>query len=332
LSPTTLVADTARQRLAAMYAPIAAELADVERLLHEEMRSEFPYVDELVRYGAMLGGKRLRPALLLLTAQAAGEIRPAHITLAAVVEMIHTATLVHDDVLDHAQLRRHLATVNARWDDEASILLGDFLFSHAFYLTASVDAAACRVIGRGTNIVCEGELRQKGSRGNYELDEAEYFSIIDAKTAELTACSCQLGAMYAGASTAVVDACSGFGRDLGIAFQIADDLLDVEGTEQATGKSLGTDLEQLKPTLPLIYTLRQATAADRDELRELLAHEHPPADALQKFLVKYEALDYTRERAQFFATRAADRLNLLPASPAREVLQAMAEFSVQRNH
>ncbi len=169
-------------------------MAAVETLLRDEMRSNFPYVDELVRYGVMLGGKRLRPALVLLCAQAAGEVRPAHITLATAVEMIHTATLVHDDVLDEAVLRRHLATVNARWDDEASILLGDFLFSHAFYLTATVDAAACRLIGRATNIVCEGELRQKGSRGHFQLTEEEYFSIIHAKTAELTACSCLLGA------------------------------------------------------------------------------------------------------------------------------------------
>lgn len=317
--------------LQALYAPVAAELAEVEETLKREMRSEYPYVDELVRYGVMLGGKRLRPALVLLAAKAAGSVRPAHRTLAAVVEMIHTATLVHDDVLDEARTRRHLATVNARWDDEASILLGDFLFSHAFYLTAEVDAAACRIIGRATNIVCEGELRQKGSRGNFAIAEDEYFAIIDAKTAELTACSCLLGAKYAGASEAAVDALEGFGRDLGIAFQIADDLLDVEGDERTTGKSLGTDLEQLKPTLPLIHLLAAANTDDRRAIDEVLSADAPQPRLLLPYLRRYESLEYTRERGRFFANRAAERLNILPASAAKDVLTSMAEFVVNRN-
>ena len=139
------------------------------------MRSNYPFVDELVRYGCLLGGKRLRPALLLLAAKATGQVTDDHLTLAAVVEMIHTATLVHDDVLDEASVRRHLATVNARWDNEASVLLGDFLFSHAFYLASTLESTlACRLIGRSTNIVCEGEMRQKGSRADFSLDEASY--------------------------------------------------------------------------------------------------------------------------------------------------------------
>src|SRR5262245_15205496 len=219
-----------------LYAPIAVELAEVEALLKAELRSDYPFVDELVRYGCLLGGKRLRPALLLLTAKAiSGRAKREHITLAAVVEMIHTATLVHDDVLDEAQMRRHLATVNARWDNEASVLLGDFLFTHAFYLASTLDnVLGCRLIGRATNIVCEGELRQKGSRGNFLLTEGEYLEIIEAKTAELTAVSCRLGAVYAGSGEKVADEMDGFGRDLGIAFQIIDDLLDVQGEEKTT--------------------------------------------------------------------------------------------------
>ncbi len=180
-----------------IYAPIAGELNEVEELLRQQMRSPFSFVDELVRYGCLLGGKRLRPALLLLSAKCAGSVTPNHIKLAAVIEMIHTATLVHDDVLDGAHVRRHLATVNARWDDQASLLLGDFLFSHAFYLASTTgSAAACELIGRATNIVCEGEIRQKGSRADYSLSEEEYLSILDAKTAELCACSCRLGAEF----------------------------------------------------------------------------------------------------------------------------------------
>ena len=190
-----------------LYAPVAAELAEVERSLKAELRSDYPFVDELVRYGCLLGGKRLRPALLLLTAKAvSGRVTASIMTLAAVVEMIHTATLVHDDVLDEADVRRHLATVNARWDNEASVLLGDFLFTHAFYLASTLDnVLGCRLIGRATNIVCEGELRQKTSRGNFALSEAEYLEIIEAKTAELTAVSCRLGALFAGAGREVVE-------------------------------------------------------------------------------------------------------------------------------
>src|SRR5688500_13341258 len=182
--------------LQSLYAPIGDELVEVERILKSELRSPHPFVDELVRYGCLLGGKRLRPALLLLTAKALGKVTREHVTLAAVVEMIHTATLVHDDVLDEADMRRHLATVNSRWDNEASVLLGDYLFTHAFYLASTLDTVlGCRLIGRATNIVCEGELRQKGSRGNFELTEQEYLSIIEGKTAELTAVSCRLGAL-----------------------------------------------------------------------------------------------------------------------------------------
>src|SRR5207237_6781360 len=151
-------------------------------------------------------GKRLRPALLLLTGHACGKVEPAHPTLAAVVEMIHTATLVHDDVLDSASVRRHVPTVNALWGNQASILLGDYLFTHAFHLSATLDdVRACRIIGAATNRLCGGELQQICGRGNIELSEDEYFDIIDAKTAELTACCCKLGAMYAGMSDDVIE-------------------------------------------------------------------------------------------------------------------------------
>src|SRR5262245_50733822 len=272
--------------LQSLYAPVAAELAEVEALLKAELRSDYPFVDELVRYGCLLGGKRLRPALLLLTAQAVGgRIEREHITLATVVEMIHTATLVHDDVLDEAHMRRHLATVNARWDNEASVLLGDFLFTHAFYLASTLDSVVgCRLIGRATNIVCEGELRQKGSRGNFNLSEVEYLEIVEAKTAELTAVSCRLGALFAGASEGLVEQMDGFGRDLGIAFQIADDLLDVQGEEKTTGKSLGTDLEKQKPTLPIIRALELATGADRAKLLALVSGEERHSESIAPYL------------------------------------------------
>jgi len=331
--PTTAIAPGHPELLQQLYSPIAAELAEVERRLKAELRSEHPFVDELVRYGCLLGGKRLRPALLLLTAKAVGErVTNDHLTLATVVEMIHTATLVHDDVLDEAQIRRHLATVNARWDNEASVLLGDFLFTHAFYLASTLDSVVgCRLIGRATNIVCEGELRQKGSRGNFGLTETEYLEIIEAKTAELTAVSCRLGALFAGASEELVEQLDGFGRDLGIAFQIADDLLDVQGEEQSTGKSLGTDLEKQKPTLPIIRALELANPADRAAILEVLNGDQRQPRRLAPFLDRYDALDYAKSRGHAFAHRARQRLEMLAPSPARDVLATMTEFVMSRN-
>ena len=178
----------------ALYEPIKDHLEAAEDVLRQELKNDSPFVNELLQYGGQLGGKRLRPALLLLTATATGSVTPDHYVLAAVVEMIHTATLVHDDVLDEADMRRHLATVNSRWNNETSVLLGDYLFTHAFYLASTLESTyACRRIGRSTNIVCEGELRQVGNRGNHALREDEYFDIINGKTAELCACACHLG-------------------------------------------------------------------------------------------------------------------------------------------
>ena len=329
---TSTARGSAPGMLQSIYAPVATELAQVEALLQSELRSEHPYVDELVGYGCLLGGKRLRPALLLLAAKAVGSpVTQEHLTLATVVEMIHTATLVHDDVLDEALLRRHLATVNARWDNEASVLLGDFLFTHAFYLASTLDAVlGCRLIGRATNIVCEGELRQKGSRGNFLLTETEYLEIIEAKTAELTAVSCRLGALFAGAAEDIVEQLDGFGRDLGIAFQIADDLLDVQGEESSTGKSLGTDLAKQKPTLPIIRAMQLASAADRQALVELLRGETCRPRDLAVYLERYDAISYSQGRAANYADRARARLAGLPASPARDVLAAMTEFVIHR--
>jgi octaprenyl-diphosphate synthase len=329
---TTPVAEPTKL-LQALYAPIAKEMAEVEQLLKTELRSDYPFVDELVRYGCLLGGKRLRPALLLLTGKAAGgRLTREHIVLAAVVEMIHTATLVHDDVLDEADMRRHLATVNARWDNEASVLLGDFLFTHAFYLASTLDnVLGCRLIGRATNIVCEGELRQKGSRGNYALNETEYLEIVEAKTAELTAVSCRLGALFADASDEQGEELDGFGRDLGIAFQIADDLLDVRGEERTTGKSLGTDLEKQKPTLPIIRALERATAADRAAILDLVSGDDRQPLRLLPYLERYEAIDYARQRAMSFSDRARRRLDCLGRSPARQILDSLCEFVVSRS-
>ena len=315
------------------FTPIARDLEEVERILRQTVESSRPGVDRLIAHLAPYRGKRLRPALLLLTAQACGGVNSAHHLLGAVVEMIHTATLVHDDVLDNATMRRHAPTVNAGWGNQASILLGDYLFTHAFHLSSTLDdVQACRLIGEATNRLCEGELHQVVQRGNLDLSEAEYFDIIDAKTAELTACSCRLGALYAGAGEQVVEQMTSYGRSLGIAFQIADDLLDLIGEEQAAGKSLGTDLEQQKLTLPVIHLLASAAPEQASRVRALLQSAAPSRRiALARELEASGALAYARRRAEAFAAQAAADLDCLLPSECRAILEMLTERVVNRS-
>jgi len=323
---------TVPDSLRALYAPIAPQLAKAEDLLRRDLSSNDPFVDQLVKHGFRLGGKRLRPALVLLTAQACGGVRPQHITVAAMAELIHTATLIHDDVLDEATIRRHLDTINARWDNEASILLGDYLFARAICMAASLDDVyACRVIGESTRNMCEGELKQVNSRGNYDLSEDVYYEIIAGKTAALTSCSCRLGAHYAGAESSVCDAMSQYGHDLGMAFQIADDVLDLSGNEAVVGKSLGTDLVKQKATLPLIHLLGIVKADERTKLLSLLScSDNHHRDALQPWFERYGAIEYAKEKAVWFTKRASDALAVLSPSPALDSLRGLTEFVIAR--
>ena len=315
-----------------LYAPIRQELDQVEGILRDELHSNYPFVDRLVKHGFRLGGKRLRPALLLLSGKACGALAPEHPRLAAAVEMIHTATLIHDDVLDEATLRRHLETVNARWDNEASILLGDYLFTRSICIASSVDGTfACRTIGEATKTMCEGELRQVQNRGNYDLSEEDYLGIIANKTAALYACCCRLGAHYAGASAERREVFGRFGRQLGIAFQIVDDVLDVLGDEATAGKSLGTDLVKQKSTLPLIRLLNQVGAQERAELVAILARPgNHHREALRPWLEGSDAISYAQQKAASYIERAIEELQKVPEGPARDVLRQLAQFVITR--
>jgi octaprenyl-diphosphate synthase len=314
-----------------VLAPIAADIAETEHVFERTLaphRGPFgPLIDHLRHYR----GKRLRPALLLLTAKALGKVAPAHHTLAAAMEMIHTATLVHDDVLDEADLRRHAATFNAGWGNKVSILLGDMLFTHAFHLTSTVDVRACAITGEVTNRVCAGELRQVTERGNLDLSETDYFTIIEGKTAALTECCARLGALYAGASDEVAAKLAGFGRALGLAFQIADDVLDLVGTEDEAGKTLGTDLEQQKLTLPVIHCLHRLPAAEAAKLRELIrAGGAELGSRVLPALEKTQSVAYAKRRAEEFARAARQELECLPRSECRTILETIADWSVRR--
>jgi octaprenyl-diphosphate synthase len=315
-----------------IYTPIARDLDAVERVFAETIASPRPALARMLEHLAHYRGKRLRPTLLLLTAHACGQVTDAHHVLGAVVEMVHTATLVHDDVLDEAGLRRHVPTVNAGWGNKAAILLGDYLFTHAFHLTSTIgDAHACELIGEATNRVCEGELHQTLQRGNLDLTEAEYFEIIDGKTAALTACCCRLGALYAGADAEMVERLANYGRLLGLAFQVADDLLDLIGREATAGKTLGTDLEQQKLTLPLIHMLATLPPQDAAALRKVLGNGQPKAAAIAAGMARTGAVDYARERAESLALEATAELESLPPSQCRDLLQSMTYWAVRRD-
>jgi octaprenyl-diphosphate synthase len=330
-----LVEDRSRtpEHLRMLYAPIQSELEQVETILREVFSSSDPFVDRLARHSFRLGGKRLRPALLLLSGHLCGTVRPEHVPLAAVMEMVHTASLLHDDVLDEATLRRHLDTVNARWNNEASILLGDYVLARAMETVGALNSPfACEAIGHAAKVVCEGELRQVQWRGRFDLTEEAYLEIIADKTAALTACCCHLGSHYAGADRDLAVRLERFGHFLGIAFQIADDLLDLLGDEATAGKSLGTDLVKQKATLPLIRLLGQVQPNQRRE--ELLAiltrNDNHRNEALRPWFQHSDAIAYARDQALEFARRAAQQLDDLPQSPYRDAMRALTEFSVDR--
>jgi len=353
LNPSATPTSTA-DAMRRVYEPIAEWLLAVDARLHRELQSRYEAIVPVLRHGTQLGGKRLRPALLLLSGLATAADRAAcgnktgdckgdaaskpitlsedHIVMATVVEMVHTATLVHDDVLDKADTRRHVPTINARWNDDTSILLGDYLFAQSFYLAATLPSTlACRWVGQAAQRVCEGELRQILGRDWLDIDEETYLDIIRGKTAELTNVSCRLGAQLSGADDVVVNAMAVYGNDLGIAFQIADDFLDLWGDGDEVGKTLGTDLAQGKITLPLIRLLRHENTSIASEALDAL--RSAPDDRLARvmpLLRQSDAAEYTRGVANRYRKSAITAIELLAPSAAQESLIRIADFSVDR--
>jgi octaprenyl-diphosphate synthase len=313
---------------------IAADLAAAEEIFSNALTSRVRHVHQLVQHLAHYRGKRLRPVLLLLTAHACGRATREHHILAAVVEMIHTATLVHDDILDGATLRRHVATVNARWGNHSSVLLGDLLFTHAFYLASTTGSTlACTIIGEATNRTCEGELYQIGEAGNLDLSVGQYLDIISGKTAALTACATQLGALFAGANESVVERLTQFGHDLGMAFQIVDDVLDLTGSEGIVGKSLGTDLRQKKLTLPLILLLSSQTRSQGHEAREILeAEDAAVTPRLLDLLKESGSLTESLAYAERYAASAREHLRVLAPSYQRDLLTQLTVEVIHRSY
>jgi octaprenyl-diphosphate synthase len=331
------VIESTRVRLKQRIADVLAEdLIAVREELSRQFCSPSMFVRDVAEHVGRFQGKQIRPILLLLSSRIsgiAGGHRRQAAMLAAVVEMIHAATLVHDDVIDDADLRRHVSTVHRRWNTETSVLFGDYLFSRAFHLAATTgDAEACRLIGRATNRTCEGELNQIGARLEQSLSERDYFRVVYGKTAQLFAVSCRLGARVGGASESLQSQLSQFGSRLGIAFQIADDVLDLTETAESTGKDSANDLANQRMTLPVLRALRLASADDRERIRGLL-FSADPADqqVLRESGLLQQGIESARQSCERFAERAVRCLRGFPDSEERLLLELVATYSAHRS-
>jgi octaprenyl-diphosphate synthase len=316
----------------AILAPIAADMRRVDALIRERLGSDVPLVRQVAEYIVAGGGKRLRPALLLLSAGACGCTGDARLELAAVVEFIHTATLLHDDVVDTSQLRRGRKTANAAFGNAASVLVGDFLYSRAFQMMVSVDSMrVMQVLADATNTIAEGEVLQLMNCRDPDVSEAAYLEVIRRKTAKLFEASARLGAVLGGAPQALEEGLAEYGVRLGTAFQVIDDVLDYSGEAAETGKNLGDDLAEGKPTLPLIRAMACGSEAQRAAVRRAIAEGGrdgfaPVLEAVQAS----GALDYAREAARREAEAAKRALAPLAASAHRDSLLELASFSVAR--
>src|SRR5205085_2484005 len=254
-----------------MLAPVEDDMRRLDRLIGERLESDVPLVRQVAEYIVAAGGKRLRPALLLLACGALGYRGEARLTLAAVVEFIHTATLLRDDVVDESALRRGRATANAAFGNAASVLVGDFLYSRAFQMMVALDnMRVMQVLAEATNTIAGGEVLQLMGSHDPQVDEARYLEVIRRKTAKLFEASARLGGLLAGAAPAVEAGLADYGMHVGTAFQLIDDVLDYSGDEATIGKSLGDDLAEGKPTLPLIHALRSGNAAEQAVVRQAI--------------------------------------------------------------
>ncbi|HEX6138705.1 MAG TPA: polyprenyl synthetase family protein [Casimicrobiaceae bacterium] len=317
-----------------LHPVIGDDMAAVDRVLRASLRSDVALIRRVADYIVGGGGKRLRPALLLLAANACGYSGRDHHTLAAAIEMIHTATLLHDDVVDESQLRRGLATANAEFGNSAAVLVGDFLYSRTFQLMVGVNRMrVLAIIADATNLIAEGEVLQLMHAGNAALDERAYLGVIERKTAKLFEAAGRLGGVLGNATPECEEALARYGMHLGTAFQIMDDVLDYSGDAAQIGKNLGDDLAEGKMTLPLIRALEVGTPADGDVIRHAVSGggltDFAPVLAA---LHRTGALAYARERAQAESDAAAACVAPLPASPPAASLLQLAAFAAQRTY
>lgn len=313
---------------------LGPEMDAVDRVIRTSLHSEVVLVRQVADYIIGGGGKRMRPVLLLLAAGACGYHGPHRHELAAVIEFIHTATLLHDDVVDESSLRRGRPTSNATFGNAASVLVGDFVYSRSFQMMVTVDnMRVMQVLSEATNVIAEGEVLQLMNCRNADLDEAGYLQVIRYKTAKLFQAATQLGAILGQATPEQERGLSEYGMRLGTAFQVIDDVLDYSGDNDVTGKNVGDDLAEGKATLPLIYAMRQGTAAEaqliRHAIEEGAVHE---LDAVLAAIRRTGAIDYAKAQARAESAAACAALEVLPHSGYREYLLQLADFAVTRSY
>jgi octaprenyl-diphosphate synthase len=312
--------------------PVTPFLDEVAIKLNEQIQAFDPEVAQYAQYALTNQGKQLRPVLVALSAKAAGKMSESLVTVAAIIEMVHLATLVHDDVMDEGEIRRRRPTLAAKWGNQISVLTGDCLFAHALTLAASFPTPdICRAVAAATNTVCSGEILQTQQCRNFEFTRLEYFKVPEMKTAELFALSCELGAALSGASAGYRSALRKYGLALGTAYQIYDDCLDLFGNEETAGKSLGTDLANGKLTLPIIILLENATLHDQARLRELVQNWEPRClPRLIELLEHYEAQQETGAVLHQYLAKARQALASLPDSVGRSALVVLTDFLAQQ--
>jgi octaprenyl-diphosphate synthase len=323
--------------LSAILAPIAPDLKALDEVIKRRLASEVALIDQISGYIIQSGGKRVRPALLILVAKAlsSGREIPHVLDLAAVVEFIHTATLLHDDVVDESTLRRGRETANAAFGNAASVLVGDFLYSRAFQMmVAPNDIRIMQILSDATNTIAEGEVLQLLNMNDPEVDESSYLQVIRYKTAKLFEASTELGAILAGAGNSERELAAAFGRHIGTAFQLMDDLLDYTATSTQMGKNAGDDLREGKPTLPLIYLLENGNSEEQFLVRSAITQNTDlPEDVFEQILNAVQssgALEYTQQAAKREADLALSNIKAFPKNPATDSLVSLCEYSLAR--
>lgn len=313
---------------------VADEFSAVNQLIIDQLHSDVDLVENIGHHLIDAGGKRLRPLMVLLTCKALGYSEQQHLSLAAIIEFIHTATLLHDDVVDTSNLRRGRPTANAEWGNAPSVLVGDFLYSRAFQIMVSIgNMDIMAILSNTTNVIAEGEVQQLINAKNPDLSEAAYLDVINKKTAVLFAAACETGAVLSGASAQQRTALKEYGLQIGIAFQLVDDALDYQGDAQTLGKNIGADLSEGKPTLPLIYAMDKGS----EEQRTLIRHAIEQCDvsklsAIIGIVQTTGALDYTFDCAKKAVQAALLQLQLLPESEYRTAMHQVAEFAIDRTY
>lgn len=315
-----------------IVAPVDPFLEAVSQGLAQQVNAFDPALAPYAEYALTGSGKHLRPALVALSAHALGKTNADHVTVAVIIEMVHLATLVHDDVMDEAEIRRGRLTLASNWGNDIAVLFGDCLFAQALRLAASFPTPEiCRAVASATNTVCSGEILQTRNRTNFQLTKPEYFRIIEMKTAELFALSCELAALLAGATAVQLAAMRQFGLAFGTAYQIFDDCLDLFGTEAKAGKSLGTDLVKGKMTLPLLVLRERASEADRAELQRLLASWQPDSlPRISALLRQYDALKPSRETINQYLDSARRSVAGLSSSSGQQTLTQLTDYLEQQ--